>query len=73
MVQAGCALFGNLRFCYASIARIMQPLSSTVRARNLSELAEGRFDVLVIGGGVTGTGSPGRCGARLPGWAGREK
>lgn len=34
----------------------MQPLSSTVREHNLSTLANGRFDVLVIGGGVTGTG-----------------
>ena len=34
----------------------MQPLSSTVRAQNLSLLASERFDVLVIGGGVTGAG-----------------
>ncbi|HEX7733313.1 MAG TPA: glycerol-3-phosphate dehydrogenase/oxidase [Ktedonobacteraceae bacterium] len=34
----------------------MQPLSSTVREHNLSALADDRFDVLVIGGGVTGTG-----------------
>src|SRR5712692_11359483 len=34
----------------------MQPLSSTVRTHNLSLLASERFDVLVIGGGVTGAG-----------------
>src|SRR5579864_7561860 len=34
----------------------MQPLSSTVRTQNLSLLASERFDVLVIGGGVTGAG-----------------
>jgi len=34
----------------------MQPLSSTVRRHNLSELENTRFDVLVIGGGVTGAG-----------------
>lgn len=34
----------------------MQPLSPTVRMHNLSELSSGRFDVLVIGGGVTGAG-----------------
>ncbi len=34
----------------------MQSLSSTVRAHNLSLLNEERFDVLVIGGGVTGAG-----------------
>lgn len=37
-------------------AGTMQPLSSIVRARNLLELAHNRFDVLVIGGGVTGAG-----------------
>ncbi len=34
----------------------MQPLSSTVRTQNLSLLASEHFDVLVIGGGVTGAG-----------------
>jgi glycerol-3-phosphate dehydrogenase len=34
----------------------MQALSSTTRARNLSLLHDERFDVLVIGGGVTGAG-----------------
>src|SRR5579859_2295104 len=34
----------------------MQPLSSTVRMRNLSSLESERFDVLVIGGGITGAG-----------------
>jgi glycerol-3-phosphate dehydrogenase len=34
----------------------MQPLSSTVRRHNLTELTSSRFDVLVIGGGITGAG-----------------
>ena len=34
----------------------MQPLSSTVREDNLAKLATTDFDVLVIGGGVTGAG-----------------
>ncbi len=34
----------------------MQPLSSTVRMHNLTLLDSERFDVLVIGGGVTGAG-----------------
>lgn len=34
----------------------MQPLSSTVRTHNLSRLENEEFDVLVIGGGVTGAG-----------------
>ena len=34
----------------------MQPLSSTVRMHNLAQLENERFDVLVIGGGVTGAG-----------------
>jgi glycerol-3-phosphate dehydrogenase len=34
----------------------MQPLSSTVRAYNLAALGSELFDVLVIGGGVTGAG-----------------
>jgi glycerol-3-phosphate dehydrogenase len=34
----------------------MQTLSSTVRTHNLTELGDNRFDVLVIGGGVTGAG-----------------
>lgn len=34
----------------------MQSLSSTARAQNLTLLNEERFDVLVIGGGVTGAG-----------------
>ncbi|HET8851532.1 MAG TPA: FAD-dependent oxidoreductase [Ktedonobacteraceae bacterium] len=34
----------------------MQTLSSTERTHNLSILARERFDVLVIGGGVTGAG-----------------
>src|SRR5581483_186962 len=35
---------------------MMQPLSSTVRQRNLSPLENERFDVLFIGGGITGAG-----------------
>ena len=34
----------------------MQTLSSTVRTHNLAELGNNRFDILVIGGGVTGAG-----------------
>src|SRR6266480_4925604 len=34
----------------------MHALSSTVRMHNLNKLATNRFDVLVIGGGVTGAG-----------------
>jgi len=34
----------------------MQPLSSIARTHNLATLASERFDVLVIGGGVTGAG-----------------
>jgi glycerol-3-phosphate dehydrogenase len=34
----------------------MQPLSSTVRMHNLASLGSERFDVLVIGGGITGAG-----------------
>jgi glycerol-3-phosphate dehydrogenase len=34
----------------------MQPLSATARRQNLAELASDRFDVLVIGGGITGAG-----------------
>ncbi len=34
----------------------MEPLSSTVRTRNLARMKDERFDVLVIGGGVTGAG-----------------
>src|SRR5205814_10220059 len=34
----------------------MQPLSSSVRMHNLTLLGSEQFDVLVIGGGVTGAG-----------------
>jgi glycerol-3-phosphate dehydrogenase len=34
----------------------MRPLSSIVRTNNLSDLSNDHFDVLVIGGGVTGAG-----------------
>lgn len=34
----------------------MEPLSSTVRRRSLTRMEHERFDVLVIGGGVTGAG-----------------
>jgi glycerol-3-phosphate dehydrogenase len=37
-------------------AKTMQPLSSTTRTHNLSVLGSTQFDVLVIGGGVTGAG-----------------
>src|SRR5690349_785125 len=36
--------------------KTMRPLSSTVRTSNFSDLQNNRFDVLVIGGGVTGAG-----------------
>jgi glycerol-3-phosphate dehydrogenase len=41
-------------FCIS--ASTMQTLSSTVRTHNLADLGDNRFDVLVIGGGVTGAG-----------------
>ena len=34
----------------------MLPFSAATRAANLARMAEDRFDVLVIGGGITGTG-----------------
>ena len=34
----------------------MQPLATAARSNNLSTLAEQQFDVLVIGGGITGAG-----------------
>jgi glycerol-3-phosphate dehydrogenase len=34
----------------------MLPFSAQTRAANLARMAEGRFDVLVIGGGITGVG-----------------
>ena len=34
----------------------MRPFSAEIRAANLTRMAEDRFDVLVIGGGITGTG-----------------
>ena len=34
----------------------MLPFSADTRTANLSRMAEGRFDVLVIGGGITGAG-----------------
>ncbi len=37
-------------------AGTMQTLSSTVRTHNLADLGNNRFDVLVIGGGLTGAG-----------------
>lgn len=40
----------------ASFLKIMRPLSSTVRTNNVSDLRNDHFDVLVIGGGVTGAG-----------------
>lgn len=36
--------------------KTMRPLSSTVRTNNFSDLQNDHFDVLVIGGGVTGAG-----------------
>ncbi|HLW00327.1 MAG TPA: glycerol-3-phosphate dehydrogenase/oxidase [Ktedonobacterales bacterium] len=39
-----------------SSSTAMEPLSSTVRMRNLARMKDERFDVLVIGGGVTGAG-----------------
>jgi glycerol-3-phosphate dehydrogenase len=37
-------------------SRIMRPFSAETRAANLTRMAEDRFDVLVIRGGITGTG-----------------
>jgi glycerol-3-phosphate dehydrogenase len=34
----------------------MQPLSATTRVQNLSRMESERFDVLVVGGGITGAG-----------------
>ncbi len=36
--------------------RIMREFSARTRAANMARMAQGRFDVLVIGGGITGTG-----------------
>ena len=35
---------------------LMLPFSAQTRAANLARMAEGGFDVLVIGGGITGVG-----------------
>ena len=34
----------------------MEPLAATARTANVERLARERFDVLVIGGGITGAG-----------------
>lgn len=45
------------RSCLIALFMVaMQSLSSTVRTQNLSRLGSEEFDVLVIGGGVTGAG-----------------
>src|SRR5260370_17913189 len=36
--------------------RAMEPLAATARTANVERLARERFDVLVIGGGITGAG-----------------
>src|SRR5215472_16866261 len=46
-------LFG---FSYLRNLTTMQPLSTSVRMHNLTLLGSEQFDVLVIGGGVTGAG-----------------
>ena len=35
---------------------VTRPFSATTRTANLTRMAEGRFDVLVVGGGITGVG-----------------
>ena len=51
-----CTLANVSAACLFVDTGTMQPLSSTVRTHNLLELGSSRFDVLVIGGGVTGAG-----------------
>src|SRR5258708_20965184 len=46
----------NLRSPTRLFAVTMEPLSSTARMHTLSQLESERFDILVIGGGVTGAG-----------------
>lgn len=47
---------GWMRPPAAWFVKTMRPLSSTVRTNNFSDLQHNHFDVLVIGGGVTGAG-----------------
>ena len=46
----------RLAFTLRIFVNIMQTLSSEVRTHNFTELGDEQFDVLVIGGGVTGAG-----------------
>jgi glycerol-3-phosphate dehydrogenase len=52
MRRKHCRVFSPCRI----FAKIMRPLSSIVRTNNISDLNNNHFDVLVIGGGVTGAG-----------------
>jgi glycerol-3-phosphate dehydrogenase len=45
----------------------MRLFSAGTRAANLTRMAEDRFDVLVIGGGITGTGIALDAAARVLG------
>jgi glycerol-3-phosphate dehydrogenase len=47
---------GRNTFVFSQSHITMQPLSSTVRKNNLALLGSEYFDVLVVGGGVTGAG-----------------
>jgi glycerol-3-phosphate dehydrogenase len=47
---------GWMRCSATWFVKTMRPLSSTVRTNNFADLQSNHFDVLVIGGGVTGAG-----------------
>src|SRR2546423_15581401 len=44
--------------------RAMEPLAATARTANVERLAREQFDVLVIGGGITGAGGAPGAAAR---------
>ena len=46
----------GLAICVSATIPLMLSFSAQTRAANLARMAEGRFDVLVIGGGITGVG-----------------